>query len=59
MDANGRQISVKMTFGLLGWKKQGFFRIPGSRYYLWILWQEMKSGVSLVRGVSVVRDHTP
>jgi len=44
MDAIGRQIRVKMTFGLLGWEKQGFFRIPGSGYYLLILWWEMRSG---------------
>jgi len=30
MDAIGGRIGVTMTFGLLGWGKTGFFRIPGS-----------------------------
>jgi hypothetical protein len=33
MDAIGRQIGVKMTYELLGSKKQGFFPVPG----IWIL----------------------
>jgi len=48
-----------MTYGLLGEEKQAFFRIPGSGYDLLIPWWEMRSGVSLVAGVSVVRVHTP
>ena len=59
MDAIGRKIGVMMTYGLLGEEKQGFFRIPGSGYDIWIPLWEMRPGVSLVRGVSVVRDHTP
>jgi len=59
MDAIGRQISVKMTSGLLGWEKWDIFRIPGSGYYFLIPWGEMRWMVSRMAGVSVVRDHTP
>ena len=40
-------------------KNRGFLWIPGSGYDLLIPWWEMRSGVSLVAGVSVVRVHTP
>ena len=54
MDAIGRLIWVKMTHELLGLKKQGFFPGPVIRILLLDPLGEMRSGVSLVAGVSVV-----
>ena len=59
MDAIGGQIGVKMTFGLFGSEKEGFFPDPGIRILpLDPMGGDMIGGF-LVAGVSVVRDHTP
>jgi len=60
--ANGRYWEADQRYDDL-WvvgigKTGGFSGTPGSGYYLWIAWWEMRPGVSLVAEVSVVRDHT-
>ena len=58
MDAIGRQIETKMSYGLLRSEKQGFFRNHGIRILPLDPMGGMRSWVSLVAGVSVVREHT-